>query len=147
MPDLFLDYDCIETSLQRKMFLKRLTNYDLLIIDEWLGNSLREKHHELVMKRTEVHSTIFCGQFNPRLWYEVLYTSSETEAILNRIFWGALQSRLWRIQNESITLFFESGRLRVVLKMKLAPVLLLKQHELLRENIQNNNGFLLDFYL
>ena len=92
MQDLFLDYDCIETSLQRKKFLKKLANYDLLIIDEWLGDSLNEKQlsfiYELVEKRTEVHSTIFCGQFAPKEWYARLGSSSKTESILNRIFSG-----------------------------------------------------------
>lgn len=92
MQDLFLDYNCIETSLQRKKFLKKLANYDLLIIDEWLGDSLNEKQlsfiYELVEKRTEVHSTIFCGQFAPKEWYARLGSSSKTESILNRIFSG-----------------------------------------------------------
>mgnify|MGYP003529019944 FL=1 len=70
---MLLDYDCIETPLQRKKFLKKLANYDLLIIDEWLGNPLNEKQlsfiYELVEKRTEVHSTIFCGQFSTKEWY------------------------------------------------------------------------------
>ncbi len=92
MQDLFLDYDCIETPLQRKKFLKKLANYDLLIIDEWLGDTVTEKQlsfiYELVEKRTEVHSTIFCGQIKPKEWYARLGTSNKTESILNRIFSG-----------------------------------------------------------
>lgn len=92
MQDMLLDYDCIETPLQRKKFLKKLANYDLLIIDEWLGDSLNEKQlsfiYELVEKRTEVHSTIFCGQFSPKEWYARLGSSSKTESMLNRIFSG-----------------------------------------------------------
>ena len=64
---------CIETTLQRKKFLKKLANYDFLIIDEWPSDPLNEKQlsfiYELVEKRTEVHSTIFCGQFSTKEWY------------------------------------------------------------------------------
>ena len=89
---MLLDYDCIETPLQRKKFLKKLANYDLLIIDEWPSDPLNEKQlsfiYELVEKRTEVHSTIFCGQFSPKEWYARLGSSSKTESMLNRIFSG-----------------------------------------------------------
>lgn len=92
MQDLLLDYACIETPLQRKKFLKKLARYDLLIIDEWLGDNLSEVQlsfiYELVEKRTEVHSTIFCGQFAPKEWYARLGTSSKTESIINRILSG-----------------------------------------------------------
>ena len=92
MQDMLLDYDCIETPQQRKKFLKKLANYDLLIIDEWLGDSLNEKQlsfiYELVEKRTELHSTIFCGQFPTKDWYARLGSSNKTESMLNRIFSG-----------------------------------------------------------
>lgn len=92
MQDLLLDYDCIETPLQRKKFLKKMARYDLLIIDEWLGDTLTEMQlsfiYELVEKRTEVHSTIFCGQFPTKDWYARLGASSKTESIVNRILSG-----------------------------------------------------------
>lgn len=44
--------------------------------------------YELVEKRTEVHSTIFCGQFAPKDWYARLGASSKTEFIVNRILSG-----------------------------------------------------------
>ncbi len=92
MQDLLLDYDCIETPLQRKKFLKKMARYDLLIIDEWLGDKLTEAQlsfiYELVEKRTEVHSTIFCGQFATKDWYARLGASSKTESIVNRILSG-----------------------------------------------------------
>lgn len=92
MQDLLLDYDCIETPLQRKKFLKKMARYDLLIIDEWLGDKLTEAQlsfiYELVEKRTEVHSTIFCGQFAAKDWYARLGASSKTESIVNRILSG-----------------------------------------------------------
>lgn len=90
MQDMLLDYDCIETPLQRKKFLKNLTNYDLLI-NEWPSDSLNEKQlrfiYELVEKRTIVHSTVFCGQFSPKEWYARLGSSSKTESILKESLW------------------------------------------------------------
>lgn len=92
MQDLLLDYACIETPLQKKKFLKKMSRFDLLIIDEWLSDSLTETQlsfiYELVEKRTEVHSTVFCGQYAPKEWYARLGASSKTESIVNRIFSG-----------------------------------------------------------
>ncbi|MBQ0072089.1 MAG: ATP-binding protein, partial [Spirochaetales bacterium] len=92
MQDLLLDYDCIDSPLQKKKFLTKMARYDLLIIDEWLGSKLSEAQlsfiYELVEKRTEVHSTIFCGQFAPKDWYARLGASSMTESIVNRILSG-----------------------------------------------------------
>ena len=92
MPDLLSDYACIETAQQRKRFITKLARVDLLIIDEWLGNGLTEKEinliFEIVEKRTEVHSTIFCSQYAPQYWYARLGESTQCESILNRIFSG-----------------------------------------------------------
>lgn len=70
MPDLLTDYDCLETPQQRKRFIGKLARQDFLILDEWLGSHLTESHlnliFEIVEKRTEAHSTVFCSQFAPR---------------------------------------------------------------------------------
>ena len=92
MQDLLLDYDCLDSPVQRKKFLKKLSRIDLLIIDEWLADSLTEVQlsfvYELVEKRNEQHSTIFCGQFAPKDWYARLGASNKTESIVNRILSG-----------------------------------------------------------
>lgn len=92
MPDLISDFECLETAQQRKRFISKLARMDLLIIDEWLGNRLSESNinliFEIVEKRTEVHSTIFCSQYAPQEWYECLGSSTQCESILNRIFSG-----------------------------------------------------------
>ena len=92
MPDPIQDYDCLETPQQRKRFLGKLARQDFLIIDEWLGSSLPEKHinliFEIVEKRAETNSMVFCSQFAPLDWYVRLGESTQCESILNRIFSG-----------------------------------------------------------
>ena len=72
--------------------MTKLTRNDLSIIDGWLGKSLTELEinfiFEIVEKRTEVHSTIFCSQYAPQDWYARLGASTQCESILNRIFSG-----------------------------------------------------------
>ena len=43
---------------------------------------------EIVKKRTDVHSTIFCSQYAPQDWYASLGVFTQCESILNRIFSG-----------------------------------------------------------
>jgi|GEM_PF-271137 len=90
--DLLTDYECLETLLQKRKYLRKMTNYDILVVDEWLGNVPTEPQlsflFELVKKRNEVKSTIFCSQFNPKDWYVRLGESTKSESLLNRILSG-----------------------------------------------------------
>ena len=92
MPDLLTDYECLESPIQKRKYIKKMANYDVLIIDEWLGNTLTEPQlsflFELVEKRNELKSTIFCSQFSTKEWYVRLGESTINESLLNRILSG-----------------------------------------------------------
>lgn len=89
MPDLLTDYECIESQVQKRKHLRKIANYDMLIIDEWLGNTVTESQlgflFELVEERNELKPTVFCSQFNPKDWYVMLGESTKSESLLNRI--------------------------------------------------------------
>jgi DNA replication protein DnaC len=69
-----------------------MANYDILIIDEWLGSPPTDAQlsflFELVEKRSEVKTTIFCSQYNPKDWYVRLGENTNSESLLNRILSG-----------------------------------------------------------
>lgn len=95
LPDLLTLRD--EALLEGKGISKLITkfsNYHLLIIDEWLLNSLTDDEvrfiFELTEKRYDCHSTIFCTQYKPKEWYTRLGSGTMADAILDRIIHNAI---------------------------------------------------------
>ena len=92
LSDLIADYECIETAKQRKRFITRLANFDILVLDEWLDKRLDDEQMEMIFdvieKRKEAHSTVYCTQYAPADWYLKLGETTRSESILNRIFCG-----------------------------------------------------------
>ncbi len=74
---------------QLKIWTKRLANYSLLIIDEWLTNKPQEKEikflYELFDLRSEVNSTIFISQFDKSTWHDRLGGGVFADSIMDRI--------------------------------------------------------------
>ena len=72
-----------------KMFLKRLSNYKLLIIDEWLTNKPSERDikflYELIDSRNDIYSTIFITQFDIDTWHERLGGGQHADSIMDRL--------------------------------------------------------------
>ena len=70
-------------------FAKRLANYDLLILDEWLSTVPSEHElnflFELAEKRSEIHSTIICGVYEPLSRCERMGSSAQSESIVERL--------------------------------------------------------------
>lgn len=74
------------------IFQKAINNYkkvNLLILDEWLltplrGNEARDLL-ELIEARHQTSSTIFCSQFAPGGWHEMVGKDTLADAILDRI--------------------------------------------------------------
>ena len=95
MPDLLVEYD--EEMLIRKnakKLLKRYSTYSLLIIDEWLMDDISEKEQhfifELIERRHEQSSTIFCTQYKREDWFDRLGGGVHADAILDRIVHNAI---------------------------------------------------------
>jgi DNA replication protein DnaC len=74
------------------IFQKVISKYkkvNLLILDEWLLTPLRGDESrdllELIESRHQVSSTIFCSQFSPGGWHEMIGQDTLADAILDRI--------------------------------------------------------------
>ena len=74
--------------------MKKYSSYSLLIIDEWLMDeiSTEEQHFifELIERRHDENSTIFCTQHKKDEWHERLGGGTIADAILDRIVHNAI---------------------------------------------------------
>ncbi|MDW7663246.1 MAG: ATP-binding protein, partial [Bacillota bacterium] len=73
--------------------LKKFTNYNVLILDEWLFDVLSEEEQhfifELIERRHDNSSTIFCTQFKKPDWHQRLGGGVHADAIMDRIVHNA----------------------------------------------------------
>lgn len=90
MPDLFEKYkeNQIYTKSKEK-FINKLSKYTVLVIDEWLLYKLTNAEAllllEILERRYDSKTTIFCTQFEISEWYERLGDSISADAIMDRI--------------------------------------------------------------
>lgn len=89
MPELLSEFEATRIRGTYRAFLKKMANYHLLIIDEFLLTRVNETERndllELIEKRTNKRSTIYCSQWSPEGWYEKLGNGPIADAILDRI--------------------------------------------------------------
>jgi DNA replication protein DnaC len=90
LPNLLTDYD--EATLTMRgvdKLLKKYAAYGLLIIDEWLMADISEAEQhfifELVERRHDGTSTIFCTQYRREDWHARLGGGVHADAIMDRI--------------------------------------------------------------
>ena len=95
LPDLLVEYD--ESTLLSKgtaKLLKRYSSYGLLILDEWLLEDISEgEQHfifELIERRHDLSSTIFCTQYRQEDWHTRLGGGVHADAIMDRIVHNAV---------------------------------------------------------
>jgi DNA replication protein DnaC len=95
IPDLLMLRD--EASLTKQgipKLLKKFSNYKLLILDEWLLDDLsdEEQHFifELIERRHDSSSTIFCTQYKNEDWHARLGGGVHADAIMDRIVHNAV---------------------------------------------------------
>lgn len=114
LPDLLMLRD--EASLVSQgiaKLLKKFSNFKLLIIDEWLLDELsdEEQHFifELIERRHDSTSTIFCTQFKVEDWHERLGGGVHADAMMDRIvhnaawvYAGDLNMRQYYSKNKTI---------------------------------------------
>ena len=106
LPDLLVLYEDRRhlPSAQVEKLLNKFARYDLLIIDEWLMEDLtKEEVHfifELIERRYDTHSTIFCTQYRKEDWLDRLGSDIHAEAITDHIIhkaiWVSMGSRNMR---------------------------------------------------
>lgn len=95
LPDLLVEHD--EASLVSKSntkLLKKYSSYGLLILDEWLfeDTSEEEQHFlfELIERRHDQSSTVFCTQYKQVDWHSRLGGGVHADAIMDRIIHNAV---------------------------------------------------------
>lgn len=74
--------------------MKKFSNYKLLILDEWLLDDLsdEEQHFllELIERRHDCSSTIFCTQYKKEDWHSRLGDGVHADAMMDRIVHNAI---------------------------------------------------------
>lgn len=73
----------------KEKFLRKYASYNLLVLDEWLldtpTESLRSMLLELLERRSETVSTVFCTQYAKKDWHGRLGNDVHADAIMDRI--------------------------------------------------------------
>ena len=90
VPDLMeLLSEAMLTTSGRSKLLKKFSGYRLLILDEWLLNDLTElEQHfffELIERRYDCTSTIFCTQYKREDWHSRLGGGIHADSMMDRI--------------------------------------------------------------
>lgn len=89
LPDLLSELEVARLQGNYRRVIKKYTNVDLLIMDEWLlvntSNIEQQDILEILEKRYRIHSTIFCSQFEVGGWHQKLGNGALADAILDRI--------------------------------------------------------------
>ncbi|MEG2871271.1 MAG: ATP-binding protein [Clostridium sp.] len=88
-PDLLMEYgDAVLIQGQQKKVIRKYATISLLIIDEWLMSEISdgELHFlfELMERRSDATSTIFCTQYRRNDWIMRLGEGLQAEAITDR---------------------------------------------------------------
>lgn len=90
MPDMLAHIQTHRDNLKEQVrYRKKLGNYKLLIIDEWLNYKINDKEskfiYELIEHRCGNNPTIFVGQYHVSDWHERLGGGTHTDSIMDRI--------------------------------------------------------------
>mgnify|MGYP002517015356 CR=1 FL=1 len=94
IPDLFVLLEESELKRGRNKLIKKFSNCPLLILDEWLINTMSEEEiefiFELVERRYQWKSTIFCTQYKIESWHTRLGGGVHADAIMDRIIHNSI---------------------------------------------------------
>ena len=90
MPDLEEAWALARDKPQGQMkFLRKYAAFTLLVIDEWLldhpDESIRSMLLELLERRYDTTSTVFCTQYAKKDWHQRLGSGVHADAIMDRI--------------------------------------------------------------
>ena len=90
MPDMLGHYKTHKENLKEQVrYRKKLDNYKVLIIDEWLTYKVDDKEakfiYELIEQRCGNNPTIFVGQYPTCDWHERLGGGTVADSIMDRI--------------------------------------------------------------
>jgi len=96
MPDLMHNFENQSNNLRElTKYRKRIGNYQILILDEWLNYKLSEKDaknlYELFEQCSGNNSTIFVGQYPVDEWHNRLGERTQADSIMDRIIHNAYE--------------------------------------------------------
>lgn len=96
MPDLMRNFENHrDDARELTKYRKRIGNYHVLIIDEWLNYKLPEKDakmlYELFEQRSGINPTIFVGQFPVDEWHDRIGGGTQADSIMDRIVHNAYE--------------------------------------------------------
>lgn len=78
----------------KEKFLRKYASFKLLVLDEWLldppGEALRSMLFELIERRYDDASTVFCTQYAKKDWHQRLGGGVHADAIMDRIVHNAI---------------------------------------------------------
>ena len=94
LPDLLMEYgDSTVVSGNQRKLLERYSRIPLLILDEWLVSDISDAEllflFELMERRSDTTSTIFCTQYRKDDWVKRLGEGVRAEAIVDRYAYTA----------------------------------------------------------
>lgn len=89
-PDMLGHFQNHKDNLREQVrYRKRLGNYKVLIIDEWLNYKINEREskfiYELIEQRCGNSPAIFVGQYDVADWHERLGVGTQADSIMDRI--------------------------------------------------------------
>ena len=95
MPDLLMSRDeDLASGIPESKILKKYARYKVLIVDEWLMDPLNPDQMrfflELVDRRYDKASTIWCSQYRVEDWHARLGGGTHADAIMDRIVHNAV---------------------------------------------------------
>ncbi len=96
IPDLMRNFENQNDNLRElTKYRKRIGNYQILILDEWLNYKISEKDaknlYELFEQRSGNHSTVFVGQYPVDEWHGRLGGGTQADSIMDRIIHNAYE--------------------------------------------------------
>ena len=105
--DLFAQLEEAELKRGRNKLINKYAKCPLLILDEWLINSMNEQEiefiFELVERRYQNKSTIFCTQFKIESWHTRLGGGVHADAIMDRIIHNSITINAGDVNMREVT--------------------------------------------
>lgn len=98
MPELLNELAAAKAAGRYERVLAKYKKYELLVIDEFMLNVTTKDEtrdlYELIEGRSQIHSTVFCSQYQEAGWLERLGGGTSAEGIVDRISNNAYRIRL-----------------------------------------------------
>ena len=117
MPDMLSHIQTHKDNLREQVrYRKRLGNYKLLIIDEWLNYKINEREsrfiYELIEHRCGNNPTIFVGQYGISDWHERLGGGTQADSIMDRIIHNSYE---FPTSDNNLRKFYDSKKAQSVI--------------------------------